>query len=157
MCVCGFLYPLRLLLYLFTHVPLALVYAVRGREKKRGKKKKSSPCTHSSVLISILSSPLLPPPLVTTGVCCWHFWQPGDKKTHTSRCSVIPLVGKRWVSVIIIFFYLLSPRHRQSAASFDRKTFLRLPSGEHTNADSNTATNSSGLFRSAPDNQIAAT
>lgn len=64
----GLLYPLRLLLYLFTHVPLALVYAVRGGEKKR--EKKSSPCTHSSVLISILSSPLLPPPLVTTSVCC---------------------------------------------------------------------------------------
>lgn len=44
--------------------------------------------------ISILSSSLLPPLSVTTGVHWWHFKQPEDKN-HTSRFSVIPMGGEK--------------------------------------------------------------
>lgn len=89
--LCDFFCPL-------TRVPLAACISCE---------QKSLPCAHSSVLISILSSSLLPPLPVTTGVCCWHFWQPEDKN-HTSRCMLCHPTGREKVNrCCYLFIYLL--------------------------------------------------
>lgn len=150
------LYPLRLLLYLFTHVPLALLYAVRGGGKKREKK------NPRLVLIQAFSSAFCPLPS-----CHLRWWppvrvadisgSPGTKKPHISL--LCHPTGREKVSICYYYYFFLpfvTPTQTERCFLWP-KTFLRLPSGEHTNADSNTATNSSGLFRSAPDDQIAAT
>lgn len=65
-----------------------------------------------SFLISIMPSSLPLPLLVTTGVCCWHFWQPEDKN-HTSRCSVPPVAGRKVSSLtaLVIIILTLAPTH----------------------------------------------
>lgn len=94
------------------------------------------------LLISILSSTSLPAPLVTAGVCCWHFWRPEDKKT-----SHLGAWEKLGVAVAVMFTFVTN------AVSFRwmKRSCWGYLLGEILKQTL------CGLFRSAGDNQAAVT
>lgn len=76
----------------------------RGGEREREMREQESlPCAHSSVLISILSSPLLTHLLVTTAVSLTFL----EKETHTSRCSVWGKMSGYYCCLIIYLFIFI--------------------------------------------------
>lgn len=68
-----------------------------------------APGFHISIPSSSLRPP--PPPPVTARECCWHFWQPADKKnTHIPALSPHWL-GRGWVAADVLEFEFFLRRH----------------------------------------------
>ena len=94
------------------------------------------------LLISILSSTGLPPPLVTAGVYCWHFWRPEDKKNShlcaREKLGVTVAVMFTFVTSAVLFCWIKRSRWGYLLGEILTQTLC-------------------GLFRSAGDNQAAVT